>query len=90
MTTSPSRRTVILGIAAAPAAIAANDAFSQTQAERVSPAETGTMPEALVDGRVPTVVIPRKWFDAASKPDGFHHLPAAVVDYVNDVQRVGV
>jgi hypothetical protein len=48
------------------------------------------MPGTLIDGRLATVVIPRKCFDAATESDGFHHLPEAVVDYVNDVQRVGV
>jgi hypothetical protein len=52
--------------------------------------ETDTMPGTLIDDRLSTVVIPRKFFEAASKPDGFHHLPEAVVDYVSDVQRVGV
>jgi hypothetical protein len=80
----------MFGIAAAPAAIVATDAFSQGQAERVFPTKTDTMPATLVDGRVSTVVIPRKWFDAGSKPDGYHHLPAAIVDYVNDVQEAGV
>ena len=29
--------------------------------------ETDTMTETLIDGRLSTVVIPRKWFDAASE-----------------------
>ncbi|MGA2126437.1 MAG: DUF4375 domain-containing protein [Xanthobacteraceae bacterium] len=48
------------------------------------------MPGTLIDGRLSTVVIPRKCFDAASKPDGFYHLPDAVIDYVQDVLRAGV
>jgi hypothetical protein len=44
----------------------------------------------MLNGRLATVIIQRKWADAASKPEGAYHLPAAVVDYVNNVQRVGV
>jgi len=48
------------------------------------------MPETLIDGRLSAVVVRRKWFEAASTADGFHDLPAAVVNYVNDVQQKGV
>jgi Domain of unknown function (DUF4375) len=47
---------------------------------------SGTMHE----GRLQTVIVPRKWADAAKEPGGAHHLAAAVVDYVNDIQHAGV
>lgn len=48
------------------------------------------MSETMVNGRLTTVIVPRKWMDAASKAEGAFHLPAAVVDYVNNVQMAGV
>ena len=42
------------------------------------------------EGRLTTVIVPRKWVDAAAEPDGAYHMSAAIVDYVNDVQQAGV
>ena len=42
------------------------------------------------EGRLTTVIVPRKWVDAAATPDGAYHMSAAIVDYVNDVQQAGV
>jgi hypothetical protein len=42
------------------------------------------------EGRLTTVIVPRKWVDAAGTPDGDYHMSAAIVDYVNDVQQAGV
>ncbi len=44
----------------------------------------------MYEGRLQTVIVPRKWADAAKEPGGAHHLASAVVDYVNDIQRAGV
>jgi hypothetical protein len=50
----------------------------------------GTMSEHMRDGRLVTIVIPNKWAEAAKQPKGVHHLPAATVEYVNDVQAAGM
>ncbi len=42
------------------------------------------------EGRLTTVIVPRKWVDAAATPEGDYHMSAAIVDYVNDVQQAGV
>jgi hypothetical protein len=48
------------------------------------------MSEQLRDGRLVSIVIPRKWADAAKQPKGAHQLAAAVVEYINDVQGAGM
>jgi hypothetical protein len=48
------------------------------------------MSQITVNGRLTTVIVPRKSVDAASKPEGAFHLPTAVVAYVNDVQQAGI
>ena len=44
----------------------------------------------LVDGRLSTVVIPCKLFDAANDAGDFYELLHAIVVYVLDVERAGV
>ncbi|UPK40575.1 DMP19 family protein [Bradyrhizobium sp. 186] len=41
-------------------------------------------------GRLATVVVARDALEAAQKPEKAHYLTEAVVDYVNEIQRVGV
>lgn len=48
------------------------------------------MSETLVDGRLTTVIVPRSSLEAAGNPENADQLTAAIVDYVNDVQRAGV
>ncbi len=42
------------------------------------------------EGRLQTVIVQRKWAEAAREPEGAHHLAAAVVDFVNGIQQAGV
>jgi len=49
--------------------------------------QEGTM---IVDGRLTKVVVPRKALEAAQDPEKADYLTGAVVDYVNQIQRVGV
>lgn len=44
----------------------------------------------IVEGRLTTVVVPRKALDAARDPEKGEYLTGAVVDYVNEIQRVGI
>jgi len=44
----------------------------------------------IVNGRLTTVVVPRAALDAATEPNKARELTQAVVDYVNNMQRVGV
>jgi hypothetical protein len=44
----------------------------------------------IVDGRLTTVVVPRKALEAARDAAKAEYLTGAVVDYVNEIQRVGV
>ncbi|MBR1170853.1 DMP19 family protein [Bradyrhizobium liaoningense] len=44
----------------------------------------------IVDGRLTTVVLPRERLDAPEDPEKAEYLTHAVVDYVNQMQRVGV
>lgn len=44
----------------------------------------------IVEGRLTTVVVPRKALDAARDPEKAEYLTSAVVDYVNEIQRVGI
>ncbi|MBR0975215.1 DUF4375 domain-containing protein [Bradyrhizobium japonicum] len=44
----------------------------------------------IVEGRLTTVVVPRKALEAALDPAEAKYLTGAVVDYVNEIQRVGV
>jgi Domain of unknown function (DUF4375) len=48
------------------------------------------MSEDMLEGRLVTTVVPQKWAEAAKQPKDAHQLPAAVVDYINDVQRAGM
>ncbi|MGY4411512.1 hypothetical protein ACVWW4_003248 [Bradyrhizobium sp. LB7.1] len=49
--------------------------------------QEGTM---IVDGRLTMVVVPSKALEAARSPEKADHLTGAVVDYVNEIQSVGV
>src|SRR3954452_22579319 len=49
--------------------------------------QEGTM---IVDGCLTKVVVPRKALEAAQDPEKADYLTGAVVDYVNQIQRVGV
>lgn len=44
----------------------------------------------IVEGRLTTVVVPRKALEAALDPRKAEYLTGAVVDYVNEIQRVGI
>lgn len=44
----------------------------------------------IVGGRLTTVVVPRNALEAAREPDKAEYLTCAVVDYVNQIQRIGI
>lgn len=44
----------------------------------------------IVGGRLTTVVVPRNALEAAREPDKAEYLTCAVVDYVNEIQRIGI
>jgi hypothetical protein len=44
----------------------------------------------IVDGRLTTVVVPRESLEAALNPEKAEYLTGALVDYVNQIQRLGI